>query len=204
MTQVVSLEDYVPPARYDSIPWTQARIEEGATIDGTFTALETIAISPVDADPANPAARSFTTALASDADDLWYRIVFLDAVGNDTLPTSPVQNGAQTPYITVEELASVLQVNAATRRAALQRVIDCASYEIDQETGRTDALAGFELQLAAEVTLERSVEHWQQGKSPFGFLGLQGGETGGAFVSTDTWNRHAHKLAPLKQSWGLA
>ena len=61
MAQVITLEDYVPAARFDSIPWTQARIEEGATIDGAFAAIQTIAISPVDADPSTPAARSFTT-----------------------------------------------------------------------------------------------------------------------------------------------
>lgn len=204
MAQVVTLEGFTPPARYDSIPWTQARIEEGDAIDGTFVALETIAITPVDVDPSAPASRSFTTELASETPDLWYRIVFLDATGDDTLPTTPIQNGAQSPYLTVEELARKLNLNANTYRDQLQRVIDAASYEVDQEIGRSTALNSFELSLATEVTLERAVEHWQQGSTPFGFIGLGGGESGGVFVTSDSWNRHAHKLAPLKQSWGIA
>ena len=204
MGQVVTLEDYIPPARYDATPWTQARIEEGATIDGVYTTLETQAISPVDVDPSNPAARSFTTTLASETPDLWYRIVFLDAAGNDTLPTSPIQNGGSEPYATVDELASILKVNPTTRRAALQRVLDTAAYEIDQETGQTSAdLSALQLQVAAEVNLERAVEHWQQAQSPFGLIGL-GADISPAFVSRDTWDRHAHKLAPLKETWGLA
>jgi len=204
MAQVITLEDYVPAARFDSIPWTQARIEEGATIDGAFTAIQTIAISPVDADPSTPAARSFTTNMASETPNLWYRIVFLDASGNDTLPTAAIQNGSTSePYATVEELAQLLKVNATTRRAALQRVLDTAAYEIDQEIGRSTSLSATQLQLAAQVNLERAVEHWQQEQSPFGVIGL-GGESGPAFVGRDTWDRHAHKLAPLKQSWGVA
>jgi len=39
--------------------------------------------------------------------------------------------------------------------------------------------------------------------TPFGAIGL-GADTGPAFVGRDTWDRHAHKLAPLKVSWGIA
>ncbi len=205
MGQVITLEGYTPVARYDSIPWTQARIEEGATIDGPWTVIDTKALSPVDADPSHPATRNFTTENGSAATNYWYRVVFLDATGDDTLPTSPFQNGAQAPYITTAELARKLQLNAATYQAQLQRVADAASYEIDAELGRTTPLSAMQIQLVGEVALDRAIEHWQQGSTPFGFLGLGGGEPGvGAFAASDTWNRHAHKLAPLKQSWGLA
>lgn len=203
MSQVITLADYVPAARFDGIPWTQAKIEEGIDITGPFVELETVAISPVDIDPAHPSARSFTTALASETEDLWYRIVFLDAIGNDTLPTAPIQNGGAEPYATVDELAGLLKVNANTRRAALQRCLDAAAYEIDEEIGRDTDLSARQLQLAAEVNIERAVEHWQQEQSPFGVIGL-GGESGPAFVGRDTWDRHAHKLAPLKETWGFA
>ena len=84
MAQVITFERYRPVARYDATPWTQVRIEESDTSDlsddTVWTALETQALSPVDADPENPAYRNFTTDLASDDEDLWYRICFVDGL----------------------------------------------------------------------------------------------------------------------------
>jgi len=120
MTVVVSLEDYRPSPRYDAVPWTQARIEEGTASLGPWVTLETQNLSPVDADPANPAYRDFTTALGT-AVELWYRIVFLDAGANTGLPTFPVQNVAddRPVYAAVSELAQLLRVNASQRHNSL-------------------------------------------------------------------------------------
>ena len=78
MPYVRSLEGFAPPKRYDGLPFTQALIQEAATSAGPWTTLETKTLSPVDADPANPATRSFTTALATLAAG-WYRILWRDA-----------------------------------------------------------------------------------------------------------------------------
>jgi hypothetical protein len=51
--------------------------------------------------------------------------------------------------------------------------------------------------------LERAVEHWRQQESPFGLIAL-GVDIPAERSATDSWNRHAAKLAPLKQQWGLA
>ena len=40
-------------------------------------------------------------------------------------------------------------------------------------------------------------------ESPFGWIGL-GQEAGPSRIALDSWNQHAHKLAPLKASWGFA
>lgn len=109
-------------------------------------------------------------------------------------------------YVTAETLARLLNnVDAAARAADLERVLEAAALEIDKEIGRTldSSDDAQELALVAEVNLERAVEHWQQGQSPFGLLGL-GSDTGPVFASTDSWERHARKLAPLKVEWGLA
>jgi hypothetical protein len=53
------------------------------------------------------------------------------------------------------------------------------------------------------VNLERAVEHWRQQESPFGLIGL-GAELPAERTARDSWERHAHKLAPLKGQWGLA
>lgn len=208
MTQVVSLQDYRPSPRYDSIPWTQALIEEGTASVGPWVTLETIAISPVDADPSNPAYRNFTTELGT-GPDLWYRITFLDADGDVGLPTVPVQNTtpSRPVYATVEELATILRVSATTRHAALLRVLESAAMEIDSEIGTADVNGtslpyGSPPAIVTEVNLERAVEHWQQVQHPYGIVGL--GDDTAVYTARDTWDRHAHKLAPLKFSWGLA
>lgn len=81
MPHVVTLEDFRPIPRYDTLPWTDARIEEASAREGPWAEVESFALSPIDADPTAPAARDFTTDLATVVDG-WYRIVWLDAIEN--------------------------------------------------------------------------------------------------------------------------
>jgi hypothetical protein len=207
MTEVVSFEDFTPPVRYDAVPWTQVRIEEALTQTGTYAAIDTINLSPLDSDPANPASRSFTTSNAT-AEGLWYQMVFLDGGGNDSLPTYPIQNLPQRePYATVNELALLVRVNATDRHAALHRALAAAADEIDSEIGTAD-ISGVTLPygnpppLVRTVNLERAVEHWKQAQSPFGLVNV--GDVGSMYTARDSWDRHAHKLQPLKGGWGIA
>ena len=81
--------------------------------EADWTTLETITLSPVDADPTDPAIRNFTTELASDTVGLWYRIVFGDADGDLLLPTVPIQNVAPvSPVRDPAELARILKIRA--------------------------------------------------------------------------------------------
>jgi hypothetical protein len=209
MSIVVSLEDYRPAPRYDSVPWTDAQIQEGTASDElAWVTLETQPLTPVDSDPANPMYRNFTTMLGTAA-DRWYRIVFLDASLNVGQPTIPVQNTQddRPVYATVSELADVLNQSATQRHDALFRVLTSASDEIDHEIGTADK-RGVVLPYSAppaivrEVCLERAVEHWQQEQSPFGITNL--GDDLAMYTARDSWDRHAHKLAILKGSWGIA
>lgn len=214
MAQVITFESFRPVARYDGIAWTQARVEEGTTADGPWTVLETIALSPVDSDPRNPDSRNFTTELADDAMDLWYRIVFLDASGDSLQPTEPIQNVASDveatgdTYATVDELARILKVRApsADQVTALGRVLLMATGEIDSEidlAAGADALAGWQIALVTEVCLERGAELWKEQEVQFGLVGI-GTEFGPTRIARDTWDKYALKLAPLKNQWGLA
>lgn len=184
------------------------RIEEALTQTGTYTAIDTINLSPVDSDPSNPASRSFTTSLASDGEGLWYQMVFLDGGGNDSLPTFPIQNLPQRePYATVSELALLLRVDANQRHAALHRALVAAADEIDSEIGTADIFGvtlpyGNPPALVRTVNLDRAVEHWKQTQAPFGIIGLGDGIQ--TYTARDSWDRHAHKLAVLKASWGVA
>lgn len=91
MSYVVPLENYRPPSRSDEIAWTQARIEEADSASGLYTAIDTIDLDPVDANPALPQLRDLTTnqgtALAQ-----WYRVVFLDDDDNESQPSAAIQN----------------------------------------------------------------------------------------------------------------
>ena len=127
-----------------------------------------------------------------------YAIDELIVLGGSDIPTV----GGISAYATVAELAGLLKVSATAREAALVRVLIAAADEIDSEVGRTERYA-IPPRLATEVNLERAVEHWQQLQSPFGIIGL-GAEFGPAHTARDSWDRHAHKLAPLKTAWGLA
>jgi hypothetical protein len=210
MAVVVSFENYQPTARYDGVPWTEALIQEAATadaLDADWTTIDTIALSPVDADPENPASRDFTTENGTAA-DLWYRIVFADASGDELLPTVPVQN--TTPiaaYATVAELARILKIRQPTpeQTDAMERVLLAAAGEINAEIDLTSeqGLSSWQLALAQEVNLERAVEHWRQQETPFGLM-VVGVDLPAERTGQNTWDRHAAKLAPLKSRWGFA
>ena len=210
MSQVITFSDYLPSPRYDSLPWTEVRIEEGtAATDFPNTVIDTIPLLPLDSDPSNPAYRNFTTSNASDDSDLWYQLTFYDAAGAFSQPTYPVQNSSEERpiYASVSELAGILRVSVSSRHAALQRVLQSASAEIDAEIGTVDINGdetpyGSPPALVQEVALERAVEHWNQQQSPFGILGL--GDVGAVYTARDSWDRHAHKLSPLKGAWGVA
>ncbi len=202
MSVVVTFENYRPTPRYDHLAWTEVRIEESSSSTGPWTLIDTQTLTPVDADPSVPESRSFTTENGTAADQ-WYRLVFADATGDVLGPTYAVQNiASRTPYASVEELAALLRVRVADRADALQRVLESAAFEIDAELGRAEPFSPPPA-LVVEVNLERAVEHWQQQQSPFGLIGL-GTDITPAFSARDSWDRHAHKLAPLKETWGFA
>ena len=110
-------------------------------------------------------------------------------------------------YSTVDELFRLVRIPTPTpeQLAAGERVLDAASGEVDSEIGRADTdppLDGWQLALAEEVTVERAVEHWQQGQSPFGVIGF--GTDVPIHTGQNSWRRHKLKLLPLKRSFGVA
>ena len=109
MAYTRSFEDYAPPARYDGLPFTEVDIRESATETGTYSVLETIALSPTDSDPENPALRNFTTALATEAEG-WYVIRWRDDAGA-TFDSDAVQ------YLTGA-------TDATATKAKLSRMVD--------------------------------------------------------------------------------
>jgi len=204
---VVSFIGYTPPPRFDESAWEEARLEQSATEGGSYTTTETFTLDPVDDDPANPRVRDFTTTLGTD--DLWYRIVWVDADANESAPTAPGQNddgtvtGGVAAFVTADELGRILQVNATTNAAALNRVLAASAGCIVSETGRND-FSGWELDLVEAVSLAHSAEIWKQAQTPWGVALVGGIDAGPTMIARDTFARHAQALAPLKRSWGIA
>lgn len=150
MSQVVTLENFRPPDRFDSVPWAHARIEEGETETGAFTVIDTQDLDPVDADPSVPQLRSFTTDNGT-GPDLWYRIVFLDGAGGVSLPTDPVQNtlAAGDAFVLASELADRLGLTFTDEeRDRADTLLQRASGVIRDETGQT-------IDLVTDDTYER-------------------------------------------------
>lgn len=210
MPEVVTFVGYRPPQRFDSIPWTKARIEEASTEAGTYTQLEEINLTPVDADPSQPQARSFTTEDGT-AVDYWYRIVWADGTGDTSVPTTPVQNiagGAVPPvtvaYADVTELARILQLSSpsAAQTVAMQRCLDAAAAEIDSYLAPAAPYYPPYPPLVIQVNLERAVDHWKSEQSPFGIVAM-GGEAPPSYTGRNSWRRHANALLSLKSSFGV-
>jgi hypothetical protein len=119
MSEVISFERYLPPERFDDVPWTQARIDEAPSSTGPWTTIDTITFPEVDEDPSEPQPRSFTTPNGT-APDQWYRVTFLDGSGSSTLPTSPVQftQPTLTAFADHNDLATWLGIDDMTEEEA--------------------------------------------------------------------------------------
>lgn len=111
-------------------------------------------------------------------------------------------------YGDTDELARLLKIRtpSSDQTAAMQRVLDDASQEIDDELDRADDAPAFttgQTALVTDVCYARAVELWQQNEAAFGVVGL-GAELGATVVTRDTWARHAIRLSRLKDQWGFA
>jgi hypothetical protein len=207
----VSFVGYTPPARYDATPWTDVQIEEAATEDGTYALIDTLSLGTPDPDPSNPASRNFTTANGTAADQ-WYRVIFVDAVSTTSEPSEPIQNsplaiGAD-PYASVDALASMLNIREpqkTLRTTDLERVLRAAAGEINSEIGAVNGdLSGWQLDLAIQVNLDRAADLWRHSESVPGLVGIPDEVMPTTVFGRYSWERYAQRLAPLKQSWGLA
>jgi hypothetical protein len=133
--EVLSLTGYRPSPRFDDVAWTEARIEQALLEDGPWTALDTITLDPVDADPTDPAERNFTVEYEV-ADGEWFRVVFLDDDANEQ-PTEPVSTaGPVTVYTTLASAREALGVETSVLSDdALAVLVSTAEDLIDDMLG---------------------------------------------------------------------
>lgn len=148
--QAVTFEDLIPPERHDDIPWTTLSIEEAPDSDGPWKIIDTIALLPLDSDPAEPQERSVTTTHGT-LDDGWYRLTFVDANGA-TSRAFLIQNKVDAIKPTVDELGKLMRArtkvsgsgggeagtfNANTRPTAVeaQEIIERAADAVRMRVG---------------------------------------------------------------------
>lgn len=99
---VISITDYRPAPRFDGQPWTSARLDGSVSSTGDWETIDTFSFEP-DADPAEPAIRSFTTEQGDPA-FTWLRLVWIDEDGNQDV-TDPVPAVSPAPaFATVRDV----------------------------------------------------------------------------------------------------
>jgi predicted transcriptional regulator len=150
-----TFEGYAPPRRYDSVPFTSALIREAAFEAGPYTTIQTIALSPLDADPSAPATRNFTTALAA-VEDGWYVIRWSD--GSSTFDSDPIRyQTSGTAYANVTQLREALDLTDVELpdEAATELILSAEDW-IDAQLGarETDPATG-------RKVIEEEVQPWQ-------------------------------------------
>jgi hypothetical protein len=108
-------------------------------------------------------------------------------------------------YAAADELARILQLSgpSAAQTVALERVLDAAAAEIDAYLALSTPLVEPYPALVVSVNLDRAADIWKSEQSPYGIVNL-GGETAPAYPSRSSWRRHASRLLPLKEAWGVA
>jgi hypothetical protein len=103
-----SFTGYTPPPRYDGQAFASAHIRESDAADGTYTTIDTVALFPLDTDPADPVSRNLTTDEATVVNG-WYIIRWVDGLGSYT-DTDPIS------YATLAETEDA--------RAKISRMVD--------------------------------------------------------------------------------
>jgi hypothetical protein len=103
---VVTMKDFVPPAREDGLPWTTIRIEEASTSAGTWTQIDSQVLTPLDPDPRYPMARDWTTTMATLLPGVgYYRVRFADAASRTSEYSDAVLNAPVTWVPDLREVA---------------------------------------------------------------------------------------------------
>lgn len=110
-------------------------------------------------------------------------------------------------YATADELARVLEIRSPTaeQQAALERVLVAAQVEIDREIDMgpdSTPLTADELELVAQVNLQRGAELWGLQEVPLGVSGL-GGDLGTSNLARNSWGKYQYNLSALKRRWGV-
>lgn len=185
MTYVRSFEDFFPPKRSDGIPFTEVLIREGATSSYASSVLiDTKALTPVDSDPNNPLSRSFTTSLATIAEDGWYWIVWKQTDGalfisdpfqiaSPSLSPIELLTRSEMPS-TWDGLAQDRYLGLATLRLRVSNVkataLPAATAQADEAT-YSGTLSAYISKKAALDLIPTGIDYWMRQKTTLSATG---------------------------------
>jgi len=106
-------------------------------------------------------------------------------------------------YATVDDLASALHIKVTEEKTpALERALDAAAAEIDQDLDRVDALPDPAPAAIVQTNIDRAVEWWKAADAAYGIVGVE--DTGAIRAPKDGFARHAQNISAYKQRWGIA
>lgn len=139
MPFVRSFDDFKPPARFDGVAFTVARIQEASAKTGPWATIELVTLDPVDTDPKSPQARDLTTDQAT-LEEGWYRILWEDAAGaqfaSDPVEFPPAGGAA---FATVTDIATRLgRTLSDADRAMVELLLEAATSIIAEAAGKDD------------------------------------------------------------------
>lgn len=191
---IVSFTDYIPAPRYDHTPWIAVSIEESTSGTGPWTIIDSIVLTPVDPDPANPMPRSFTTENAT-LQFGWYRVSFVDNVGERGY-TDPIYNAQPYPWQpTVKEVAThilartvnqygvrlgTFTIDTTPTQAEAEQVIAITMPEIADAVGETipeflwdDTQVVASIKAAMQIEIAFFPEQIASNRSPYNALNVK-------------------------------
>jgi hypothetical protein len=108
-------------------------------------------------------------------------------------------------YATVDDLAAALHVKVtAEREPDLQRALDAAAEEIDQDLDRDplDPLPDPAPAAVVATNIARAVEWYKAPDAAYGIVGVE--DLGAIRAPKDGFARHAQNITPYKQRFGIA
>ena len=106
-------------------------------------------------------------------------------------------------YATTEQLALALHIKATPEKEPdLQRALDAAAEEIDQDLDRVEPLPDPPPAAVVATNIDRAVEWYKAADAAYGIVGVE--DTGAIRAPKDGFARHAQNLTPFKQRWGIA
>jgi len=159
---VITFEDYTPPPKYDGIAWSEIHIQESASESGPWTEIDVQSLSPVDADPTEPMARSFTTDQAT-LPNGWYQIIFRDPAASTALPTTPVQNvpDETMPYLpTLADIGAIMRARTKTVNGDEIGTFNDETRPTGEEVNRIIMQAASDVTSGVDTDIPESAYRW--------------------------------------------
>lgn len=220
MAYTRSFIDFTPPRRFDETPFDRVSVEESAELEGTYAVLETVALEPLDDDPAAPVPRSFTVTSAV-LERGWYRLRWQDADGGqalaepvyfpeDWLP-SLAQVGAQIRARTVNDVGKELGTFTAETRPTAEQVdklIQTVAEEVLDVFAGTIPLSSYpaarrviELEVAAQIEAAYFPEQTSTSDTTYPQLRALADNARRAMVNAANVRAAFKETAPLVTGW---